>query len=198
MLFHTTSIVFAISSIVLILIDKITGKDICINWKLVLIIIIGLFFLEPLIKNIIYFVLKITRFKTYIGSQFDHGDLQIIQFIINLLLYIGMIIIINNKDINNLDKFFVNMQVLSLIFLILGKTTVLSVRLVYYFSIFQLISIPYFTNYIKTIWNNKKRIIAICVIIMIFSSSLVWTHILHTSDEILPYKTIFNKNYEFK
>ena len=89
------------------------------------------------------------------------------------------------------------MQGFALIFIALGKTSVLSIRLVYFFSIFQLISIPYFLNKIK-LNLFKNYIIYTILIVSIFATSLTWTHILHPSDEVLPYKTIYNKDFQFR
>lgn len=199
-MFHTTSLIATFIFIISYLLKKIIKKDIFANEKIVLVLIAILFFGEPLIRNLINFLLVQTRFKVYVGSNYDYGDLQIIPFIINLLLYIGMIYIVKkkNEEINDTDRFFITVQAIALIFVTLGKTSFLSIRLVYYFSIFQIISIPYFLKYVKNIFEKKTYIISTIIVVMIFSATVVWTHVLHTSDEILPYKTIFNKKYEFK
>lgn len=199
-LFHTTSLLLAVANIGTYIISKILKKDIFVNEKLVLILVALLFFCEPILRYLINFLLTQTRFGVYVGSKYDYGDLQIIPFIINLLLYIGMIFILKRKDdeINDTDKFFITMQAISLLFVTLGKTSFLSIRLVYYFSIFQIISIPYFLKYVEKIWGKKVYITSIVIVVMILSLSVTWTHVLHTSDEVLPYKTIFNKKYKFK
>lgn len=198
-LFHTTSLLFAIINIGIWIVMKKLKKDICLNEKIVLILVAVLFFGEPILRHLINFFLILTRFGVYVGSEYDYGDLQVIPFIINLLLYIGMMFIIKRKEeINNTDRFFIIMQATSLLFITLGKTSFLSIRLAYYFSIFQIISIPHFFDYVKKIWGQKVYLVLVLIIVSILSVSVTWTHVLHTSDEILPYKTIFNKNYEFK
>jgi len=102
------------------------------------------------------------------------------------------------EEENETDNFLITMQAFALLFVTLGKTSFLSIRLVYYFSIFQIISIPYFLKYIKEIWNEKIYKISMIVVIMVFSTTLLWTHVINKTDEVLPYKTIFNKSYEFK
>lgn len=198
--FHTTSLIFAIINIMIYAINKLLHKDILLNKKIVFALIILLFIAKPFIKNIINFLLSMTRFDVYINSSYNQGDLQIIPFIINLLLYIGMMYIYKKRKdkVTKVDYFFILMQIVALIFVTLGNISYLSIRLVYYFSIFQIISIPHFLTNLKNIYNSKYNIICTVLIILMFSSSLVWTHVLHTTDEILPYKTIFNKEYEFK
>lgn len=199
-MFHTTSLVVAILCLGNNFVKKIFQKDIFENEKVVFGLIIFAFLAEPLIGNIINFLLEQTRFGVYVGSKYDHGDLQIISFIINLLLYIGMIYIQKKRkhNGNEVDCFFITMQAIALLFVTLGKTSFLSIRLVYYFSIFQIISIPYFLKYVKEIWNEKIYKVSMLIVIIFVSTTLIWTHVVNNTDEVLPYKTIFNKSYEFK
>lgn len=199
-LFHTTSLIFAVINIGSWMVMKKFKKDIFLNEKIILILVAILFLGEPILRHLINILLILTRFGVYVGSKYDYGDLQVIPFCTNLLLYFGMIFIVKRKEneANNMDKFFVTMQAISLLFVTLGKTSFLAIRVVYYFSIFQIISVPYFLNYVKKIWGQKMYLVVMFIIVLILSISVTWTHVLHTSDEILPYKTIFNKNYEFK
>lgn len=199
-LFHTTSLVFAVITLILYFIKKIFKKDILTNEKVVFIFVTIIFLGGPALKMLVNFLLAQTRFVVYIGSGYDYGDLQIIPFTINILLYIMMIFIKKKKNTieNTTENFLIDMQAIAIMFICLGRTSFLSLRMAYYFSIFQIISIPYFLDYVKDIFGKKIYKIGVFIIIIIFSVILLWTHVLHNSDEILPYKTIFNKQYEFK
>lgn len=194
-LFHVTSIIFIAIILLIYLINKIMKKNIHVDIRIVIPLILLLVLCEPVIRNLIYFVLSGTRFKTYINSIYDHGDLQIIPFTINLTLYLWMIYITKKYKNNDISKinFFINMQIFALICIALGKTSMLALRLAYYFSIFQIISIPYFLNKIKKI-SKKEYMAYLTIIVIIFSSSLLWTHVIHNADEVLPYKTIYTKD----
>ena len=78
-------------------------------------------------------------------------------------------------------------------------------RLAYYFSILQIISIPYFLyNYkeknemlqIKIIkkMKIKKSLIIKLGLIVLFIANISYTNVLHNDEEVIPYKTVFQKN----
>lgn len=92
----------------------------------------------------------------------------------------------------------------------------LFIRTALYFSIFQVISVPYYISKIPTteiitdlkkITKNKfkfnrlekymKKIVT-AVVILCFIFAFTRTNILVNTNEVLPYKTIINKEIEIK
>ena len=80
-------------------------------------------------------------------------------------------------------------------------------RIMIYFSAFQILSIPYFfniTNYEEIAEKIKKKlikyirkgnkIITYACIVLAFSGMLIYTNILHNDNGVLPYKTIFERD----
>lgn len=109
-----------------------------------------------------------------------------------------------------------NIQALALIVMILGVCHMLFIRTALYFSIFQVISVPYYISKIPTteiitdlkkITKNKfkfnrlekymKKIVT-AVVILCFIFAFTRTNILVNTNEVLPYKTIINKEIEIK
>ena len=193
-LFHSSSIIYAMLSFVTyIFIKKCEHNEIVLNYKFIITLFISMFLFGPIIKESIMSYMSFTRFKVYIGSQFDYGDLQIIPFILNILLFLWMVYCARkSKKLNEEGKYYLYIQFFCIFIIGMGKYIYLVNRLSYYFTIFQIISVPYFLSILKEKIDYKKYILNVILIIVAFSSVLTWTHILHSTDEVLPYKTIIN------
>lgn len=199
LMLHTTSIIVVLGYLFILIINKIFKINLAQKEKIILLTLVLVLLFGPYIRQLVNFVLSFTRFDVYIGSQYDYGDLQIIPFVMNLIVYFIMLYVIKKKKtVTKEDEFFLNMQLIALVLVALGNTMFLAIRMVYYFSIFQIISIPYFLKCLNTKKTKKIYNLLTVFIILMYSTSLIWTHVLHTSDEVLPYKTVFNKEYEFK
>lgn len=194
-LFHSISFIF----LLFVVLDYLFNKfNIEINKKIILsffLFIIAIFILKPYLINIITFILEKTRFRSYINSKYFVSDLQIIPFFINNIVLFVMLYCYSKKEQinadNNLLKSYLILQMFGIIFIALGYVSLLCIRISYFFTIFSIISIPNFLDIIKNKNMKIKKMITLGLII-IYSVALVWTHVLHNSDEILPYKFIFN------
>ena len=159
--------------------------------------------------NVITPILQNTRFKIYLDSKHLYVELSILQIAENLIIYLWMnYIYYSQKDIKN-DKekiLFLNIQGLSLLFIIAGVIHYQFMRISVYFSAFQILSIPYYLKIMKfenitTKINNKlkknfkastiKIIVYVCFVFA-FIGLFTYTNILNNDNEVLPYKTVFS------
>lgn len=213
-LFHTMSLVFLIT----ILLDKRV-----INFKVLLVLIL----LTLLFSNIIiYFAANMSSMINNVNiAKYAHymersGDLPLSGIIVETIVYIYIYIMYINLKRNKIEIeketiFFVNMQSMTLIFTIMNINLDLFFRIALLFSMFQILSIPYFyeknkecewklfdfkikyrinQSIIKIIkkWN---WIFCVCLIVLL-NSRMIFSNIIKGADEILPYQTIFSREEE--
>lgn len=207
-LIHTMSIVFLIT----ILLDR---KIIKFKVLLVLIVML-LLFANPIMD----FAAKMTsmvnntniaKYANYIKRD---GDLPLSGIIVETIIYMYIYIMYTNllrnkREIERETIFFVNMQSMTLIFTVLNINLDLFFRIALFFSMFQILSIPYvyeknkecewkvFDFKIKNRINQniiKKWNLIFCIcLIVLLNSRMVFSNIIKGADEILPYQTIFSR-----
>lgn len=160
--------------------------------------------------NVIIPILQNTRFKTYLDSKHLYGELSILQIVENLIIYLWMnYIYYSQKDCQN-DKekiLFLNVQGLALLFTIAGVIHYQFMRISVYFSVFQILSVPYYlkimqfenitakinNKFKKNLKSNTTKIVVYICFILAFSGLFTYTNILHNDNDVLPYKTIFSR-----
>ena len=200
------------SSIVCFAIMFLTRKNI-INIKWVLPVSVLILILNKNIMTILAPIIKNTRFNNYLTGKFEQGDLSIITIAENLIVYLWFSIIYyyekrQNRKLEKEGITFLNIQGITLLLSVSGVVHTQFMRIMIYFSAFQILSIPYFfniTNYeeiaekIKTKINKNisgkaiKTITYACIVLA-FSGMLIYTNILHNDNGVLPYKTIFERD----
>ena len=200
------------SSIVCFAIMFLTRKNI-INIKWVLPVSALILILNKNIMTILAPIIKNTRFNTYLTGKFAQGDLSIITIAENLIVYLWFSIIYyyekrQNRKLEKEGITFLNIQGITLLLSVSGVVHTQFMRIMIYFSAFQILSIPYFfniTNYeeiaekIKTKINKNisgkaiKTITYACIVLA-FSGMFIYTNILHNDNGVLPYKTIFERD----
>ena len=200
------------SSIVCFAIMFLTRKNI-INIKWVLPVSVLILILNKNIMTILAPIIKNTRFNIYLTGKFAQGDLSIITIAENLIVYLWFSIIYyyekrQNRKLEKEGITFLNIQGITLLLSVSGVVHTQFMRIMIYFSAFQILSIPYFfniTNYeeiaekIKTKINKNisgkaiKTITYACIVLA-FSGMLIYTNILHNDNGVLPYKTIFERD----
>lgn len=200
------------SSIVCFAIMFLTRKNI-INIKWVLPVSVLILILNKNIMTILAPIIKNTRFNIYLTGKFTQGDLSIITIAENLIVYLWFSIIYyyekrQNRKLEKDGITFLNIQGITLLLSVSGVVHTQFMRIMIYFSAFQILSIPYFfniTNYeeiaekIKTKINKNisgkaiKTITYACIVLA-FSGMLIYTNILHNDNGVLPYKTIFERD----
>ncbi len=203
------------ASIVCLVMLLLKDKDV-FNIKTILIVALTIFIFGTPLINLFKTVVQNTRFSVYIDSLYDRGEMRKLTILSNAIIYTFMysLYIVRKKKskITKEDIFYINMQGLTLICIMLSSKFYLFFRIAYYFMVYQIISIPYFIKtikiediyiyYVKDILKEKiiiksevlKKlpIILNVFIILYFSVILSYTNILNNDEEVLPYKTIIN------
>lgn len=207
------------SAIIMVILVFLTRKML-VSWKWVLPICIIVVLLNENLMNIVGFFVQNTKFEAYLTGKFAQGEFSYLFVAENLAIYlIMMYIYLKNKKIDNIqtqDILFLNIQALALIVMVLGSVHMLFIRMALYFSIFQVISVPYYISKIpneqiiadlKKITRNKfkfrrlekymKQVVTV-VVVLCFIFAFTRTNILTNTNEVLPYRTIINKEIEIK
>ena len=203
------------ASIVCLILLLLKEKEV-LNLKSIIIIALVIFIFGTPLMNIFRNIVENTRFNVYLNSIYDRGEMRILTILSNVILYIFMYMLYivkkKNKKITNEDILYINIQGITLIFIMLSSQFYLFFRIAYYFMIFQIVSIPYFIKtidikelydyYIINIMKNKIPIkenivikiptILAVMIIFYFSVILTYTNILNNDEEVTPYKCIIN------
>ena len=208
------------SSAIIMLIPVLLNKKMLVSWKWVLPVCVIIVLLNGNLMNILEFFVQNTRFSVYLTGKLAQGGFSYLFVAENLIIYLMMMYIYSkNKKIDNIqtqDILFLNIQALALIVMVLGSAHMLFIRTALYFSIFQVISLPYYISKIpvkevikdlKKITRNKfkfsklekymKQVVTL-VVILCFVFAFTRTNILVNTNEVLPYKTIINKDIEIK
>lgn len=208
------------SSAIIMLIPVLLNKKMLVSWKWVLPVCVIIVLLNENLMNILEFFVQNTRFSVYLTGKLAQGEFSYLFVAENLIIYLMMMYVYSkNKKLDNIqtqDILFLNIQALALIVMVLGSTHMLFIRTALYFSIFQVISLPYYISKIpvkevikdlKKITRNKfkfsklekymKQVVTL-VVILCFVFAFTRTNILVNTNEVLPYKTIINKDIEIK
>lgn len=213
LLIHNTSI---ICLIFLLLKDKeIFGIKNMIIFSLIILV-----FGTPLV-NIFRYIISNTRFGVYLGSLYDRGEVKILSLLLNIILYLYIYLLYLIKKKNNKvtkeDIFYLNVEGITLIFVILSSKFYLFFRIAYFTMIYLIMSLPYFiittdkddiinfcTNIVKKITkkdinihrkirDNVTKLLS-AFIIVLFITTISYTNIINNDNEVIPYKTIFERN----
>lgn len=170
--------------------------------------------------NILPMLIENTRFSQYLTNQFAQGEVSVLFIAENLCFYLLMYYIYRkNKKIDNLqeeDKLFLNIQACALLVMVAGSCHMLFIRVALYFSVFQIISVPYYISKIPTeeVIKDIKKITfdkldisryakflqptLNVLIVLCFMFAFTRTNILVNTNEVVPYKTILNKELKIK
>ena len=189
-------------------------KKMLVSWKWVIPVGVVILILNENLMDWIGLLVQNTRFGVYLTGKFAKGDVSFLFIAENLVIYLMMYYIYaKNKKIGNVQKadiLFLNVQAIALLTMILGSCHMLFIRTELYFSVLQIVSVPYYINKmpvneieekIKKITKNKIKIdkwipkmqtIMTIVVILCFTFAIVRTNIMNNTNEVLPYRTVFN------
>ena len=203
------------SSIVALLLVVLNKKEI-MNWKWVIPVSVLILLLNEKLLGLLGLVLQNTRFNVYLTGNMARGEVSVLYILENFLVYIFMYYIYtkNKKTQKNgkEDTLLLNIQGLSLLITVCGACHMQFSRIALYFLIFQIISIPYYISVIpiedvkedlNKIFKGKinfekvmpklKQIVSALFIICLMG--VFWyTNIKNNNNEVVPYKTIINKD----
>lgn len=208
------------SSAIIMLIVVLLNRKMLVSWKWVLPVCVIILILNENLMNVVGFFVQNTKFEAYLTGKFAQGEFSYLFVAENLAIYLMMMYIYSkNKKLGNIqtqDILFLNIQALALIVMILGSVHMLFIRTALYFSVFQVISVPYYISKIpnkevirdlKKITKNKFKFVKLekymkqavtVIIVLCFIFAFTRTNILTNTNEVLPYKTIINKEIEIK
>lgn len=198
-LFHTVSIVF-------IIMVFFTNKRIKTRWVVItLLLLILLGDKIPIVITYLINIFKLNSFTNidkYIKYIEIGGNLPFTTIFVETVIYLYLTKMYNmlekDKEVNKKAIFFLNCQSFVMLFTIMNMHINLFFRVAIIFSIFQILSIPYFykLNENKTfelfgIELKKGVLIATIFVLVCFSGRMIYSNIVKKADEILPYQTIF-------
>lgn len=165
--------------------------------------------LTPIIEN--------TRFNVYLIGKFAGGEISLLTIIENFAVYIFMYSIYyyykkNNKNIEKEGITYLNIQGLALLCTVAGVIHMQFLRIAIYFWIFQILSIPYYLEYVpyekiadlietkfnKKISINTVKIAVYSIVIIGFIAIFIYTNVLNNDNGVIPYQTIFSKGFKIK
>ena len=141
--------------------------------------------------------IDISNIQKYAVYFRQAGDFSWSMFLTEAVLYIFLYFFNKEDDLDERKNLYTNVQGLAVIFIVLSLRIELFSRLAGLFTIFQIISIPYFfrKNDVFNIKLKKKEInlkkICIIGIILLYIIRLIYA-LWNGAYEVLPYKTIFN------
>lgn len=196
------------------------NKKMLANWKWVIPLSGFILILNENLFDLIGVFIQNTRFNVYLTGKFAKGDISFLFIAENLILYIFMYYIyVKNKKTGEIlkeDILFLNIQALALLTMVSGSCHMLLIRIALYFSVFQIISVPYYISRmpnkaiiedIKKVTKNKINFEKVedklpqytaIIVTLCFLFAFTRTNILRNTNEVLPYKTILNKEISIK
>lgn len=206
------------SSAFIMLVLALLPKKEYANWKLVLPVTVIILLLNERLFKILEIALQGTRFNVYFSGKLAKGEVSFLLIAENLLFYLAMnYMYFKNKKIGNIDKqdtLFLNIQTLALLCIAISTCHMLFIRITLFFSIFQIISVPYYISKmpiqeiekdINKISKGKLKLkkekfqkYATIIIVLCFIFAFTRTNILTNTNRVLPYRTIFNKELSIK
>lgn len=136
-LIHETSIVMLIG---IFLTKKVIANPIVL---IILMILISSF--SGILNDFVDVIISETKFSYYTDSKFDRGEVNEEEIVVNISIYLlCYYILFRSKLKNRTSILYINLLGLAVIVTWLGNVYFLFNRLSYYFSIIQVIAIPYF------------------------------------------------------
>lgn len=153
--------------------------------------------LGPLIKKLMYIVVSFTPYSNYLDTIYSKTNIMESIIVLNIFVYVIMYILYKKKmesnDISKEDTFFMNVQTLAVVMCVLSIQFSIMYRLVGFFMIFQIISIPKFLNL-----KNKfdKRIFL--MLLLVLSINFYHLYIKNNVNEVFPYRFFFDKKTYYR
>lgn len=148
------------------------------------------------LPNILEVILPLTPFYMYLGTDYLIGDFQTSLALLNIIILMMFMYVRRNQQRKlrysisksvNIEDFYFNIQVIACLFYISGASIYIFDRIAIFFSLFQILSIPHYLNFLPE--NKKKKI---CILIMaLYILVFIWLFVLNNTNEVVPYQSIF-------
>lgn len=156
--------------------------------------------------NILAQVLNMTKYSNYLNGKFAVSEPSYLNLLIYGITYIFIEYVYSKVEPNIKDKFYSNVAGAAFIVISLISCHALFYRIAYYFTIFSILSIPYYIKRLPNevinedfnkIFKNKKKIfnftkIATFCFILMFTGNIIYTNVINNENNVLPYKSIIN------
>jgi len=190
-------------------------KKVLVSAKWILPISIILLIVNENLMYIFSSIIEKTRFDVYLTGRLSKGEVSILNLFENLIVYIIFYITYytkkkRGKELEQKATIFLNIQGIALIITALGACHMQFLRIALYFTVFQIISIPYYLEIIpfdeiegkikskfkKEITKKTIKQIITGSVVIAFLGVFIYTNILNNDNEVVPYKTIFSQRLE--
>lgn len=156
------------------------------------------FMVKPVIVNIAMKIISLTNYSYYISSKFDTGKTGYIVLAINVAVLLFSILYMHrfnkskNIDEQNDYNFYCMLQTISTIIAIYDGSIPLLNRIRWATGISIIILIPFI---IKREKNIKLRLLYLFLIVTLYSTYSIYTIGIENANNVLPYKTIFERGF---
>lgn len=197
-LFHTSSIIF----LPILFLNKKSNSNILLIILSLLILILGFRIVNPILNFFSSFSdINFSKYSAYVNYG---GDMPVSSLVVECLVYIYYALIYNKikclqlKDIDiKKANILLNIQWFVVLFVFASSANELFIRMSSIFSIFQIISLPYFYGLSKQYVDDaifiKKAKSCLAVVLLVMSSRMVFSMVIKGAADIVPYKSIFDR-----
>lgn len=192
--FHTTALIMLVLAV--------CDYKSFFSWKWFLPLLAVILLLNENLMGIVEFLLKNTRFKVYLEGKLFKGEVSVLFIGENLIFYLLMVALQAKGYVakSKAANLFLNTQALALLCMCLGSCHMLFIRIAFYFSAFQIVSVPYFVSHCKktyaiTLRDRTVRVdILKALLILCMMFAFYRTNIQSNVNEVLPYQFVFARN----
>ncbi|RYQ54708.1 EpsG family protein [Bifidobacterium pseudolongum] len=150
---------------------------------------------QSLFRSLLISVSANSRFETYIDGQYDIGYEDMSLIYANLTIFLlFLFVVFCQREIFSYNKkgtMYLMIQSLALGFSLLQTVIPVGYRFVWYFALFQLISIPYM---LRLILKGSLYYIVCAIICILYFFWMVKYPIANGASQVLPYHPVFNPN----
>lgn len=185
-LIHESALVF----LILVFIPKVIITNYKLQFYLVSMLSIVLTFFGDKLFILLGKIMSFTRFNVYFVGYYARGEISWLYLFVNFAIYLFFFLNFKKNKDNNYKNYFI-IQAFALLFTSAQSIHMLFSRISYYFTIFQILSVPFFLekfNYNGKIINRTKLkfLVVICYMLLLF-----YTNIINNDNQPLPYHTYF-------
>lgn len=147
---------------------------------------------SPILKKLIIFVIKKTKYAWYLGSFFDKNNFYLIGFVFSFIIFVVSHFYYKygkNED-NDKFNFFLNMEFFGMMALLFSATIPQADRIYYCFNYVEILFVPYI------VFSEKiphRRIVLYMGIFTFYISKLFYDVYVNHWYYVIPYKTFFQR-----
>lgn len=171
----------------LLMIPLVLLTDIKLSNKKRITLILVFLILEPLIGEVIKYIIMNTKYAWYYTSIFNTGASPIVLIGLNIIFFVLNIIYTNKNDDDY--KILTNINFIGLCIMIFSSSIPVVSRLVRYFTIFQILLLP---KIFKQEKNPISRLLIEFIVLGILFLVMYYQIIILKGEQVFPYRSIFD------